>query len=189
MTAPLVYSVTAIVIKRRSVGEGDKILTLYTKSAGKIRVIAKGIRKITSRRGPHLELFSEGTITLHKGKTLDSVTGASSVHLYGNACMQLESIAMLYYTAEVVNLLTVDHDPHQEVFSLLSDTYKEITSSQKNDASVLLQFSDTILGILGFAPKDSKSRTFIDAAHKIESVADRKLRSVKLLERSGVLLH
>lgn len=187
MTAPLVYSLTAIVIRRRSVGEGDKILTLYTSKVGKKRAIAKGVRKVTSRRAPHLELFSEGTFTFHKGKTLDSITDAVSIHLYGNMCMTLEKIAMLYYVAEVINFSTVENDPHQDVFYLLSDTYKRIAASAgEEQAAILIRFSDSLLGLLGFAQKDAPSRDFHLAVRKIESVIDRKLRSVRLLERSGI---
>jgi len=183
-----VYSAFAIVIGRRNVGEGDKILTLYTKQFGKKRVIAKGVRKISSRRAPHLELFSEGKITLHRGKSLDIVTDAESVCLYGNMSTTLEQVAMLYFVAEVIDKMTPENDPHEEVYYLLSHTLRAITEMKKETAQVFLtDFCDRLLGILGFREMQFRSRDFRFAVASIESVVERNLRTVKLLERSGII--
>ncbi|PIZ97846.1 MAG: DNA repair protein RecO, partial [Candidatus Levybacteria bacterium CG_4_10_14_0_2_um_filter_35_8] len=56
------YKTEGIVIKRRNLGEADKILTIFTKRYGKIQVKAPGIRKINSRRSPHVELLNYSAI-------------------------------------------------------------------------------------------------------------------------------
>ena len=52
------YKVNAIVLARRNIGEADKLITLFTKEYGKKKVLAKGIRRVSSRRAPYLEQFS-----------------------------------------------------------------------------------------------------------------------------------
>ncbi|EKD66911.1 MAG: DNA repair protein RecO, partial [uncultured bacterium] len=74
-----VYRVSAFILRRSNVGEADKILTIFSKKIGKLRVIAKGIRKISSRRGPHVDLFNEVSMMLHHGKTMDIVTEVTTI--------------------------------------------------------------------------------------------------------------
>ena len=56
------YSTEAIVLKRSDLGEADRILTLFTPHKGKVHVIAKGVRRITSKRAGHLELLSRSQL-------------------------------------------------------------------------------------------------------------------------------
>jgi DNA repair protein RecO (recombination protein O) len=74
-----VYVAEGIVLKRRNVGEADRILTVFTKKYGKIRVIAKGVRRITSRRAGHIEVFTRVILTLHSYKNMDIVTEAQAI--------------------------------------------------------------------------------------------------------------
>jgi len=62
------YKAEGIVIKRKNFGEADRILTVFTKKYGKIKVLAKGVRRITSRRGPNVELFNQVELVLHQGR-------------------------------------------------------------------------------------------------------------------------
>jgi len=53
------YKTEGIIIKRKNFGEADRILTIFTKNKGKISIVAKGVRKINSRRAPHIELLQK----------------------------------------------------------------------------------------------------------------------------------
>jgi len=76
------YKTEGIVLKRINYGEADRILTIYTKRHGKIRAIAKGVRKLTSRKAGSLELFNNVVLFLVKGKNLDIITEAQTVDLF-----------------------------------------------------------------------------------------------------------
>src|SRR2546421_9740831 len=72
----------AVVLKAIDYGEADKILTLYTPSLGKVRAIAKGVRRVTSRMGGHLDLFAHATVLLVHGRNMEIVTeGRGLAHL------------------------------------------------------------------------------------------------------------
>src|SRR5260221_14392220 len=79
MSSSRVYTAESIVLKRRNVGEADRILTIFTKRFGKMRVIAKGVRRITSRRAGHIEVFSHVVLTLHAYKNMDIVSKAAAI--------------------------------------------------------------------------------------------------------------
>jgi len=73
------YRTEAVVLKRMDFGEADRLLTLYTPELGKIRVVAKGVRKPTSRKAGHLELFMRSGLLLARGRNLDIVTQAETL--------------------------------------------------------------------------------------------------------------
>ena len=68
------YLTKGIVIGRTNFGEADRIVRFFTPDRGKLSAIAKGIRKIKSRSGGHLELFGEVSLMLATGRGLDIVT-------------------------------------------------------------------------------------------------------------------
>ncbi len=69
------YRTEAVVLSRMAFGEADRILTIFTPRHGKLRVIAKGVRRPTSRLGPHLEYFAKTSLMLARGRDLDVVQG------------------------------------------------------------------------------------------------------------------
>ena len=63
------YKSEAVIIKRSDLGEADKILTILTPHFGKLRVVAKGVRKVTSRLAGHVELFTRSQMLLAKARS------------------------------------------------------------------------------------------------------------------------
>ena len=72
------YRTEALVIRHTNFGEADRILTLYSREKGKIRVVAKGVRKLKSRKAGHLEPFTRVQLQLAKGRDLPIVTQAET---------------------------------------------------------------------------------------------------------------
>jgi len=70
----------AIILRRFPYGEKDIIFVLFTKYQGKKRVIAKGVRSITSRRGGHLDLFNIISLSMREGSGMDLITEATTLH-------------------------------------------------------------------------------------------------------------
>ncbi|MBI4630353.1 MAG: DNA repair protein RecO [Chloroflexi bacterium] len=76
------FRTEAIVLRRKDFGEADRILTLFTPELGKIRAVAKGIRKPASRKAGHLELYTRSRLLVAKGRDMDIVTQAETVESY-----------------------------------------------------------------------------------------------------------
>lgn len=184
MRSPLVYTVEGIVLKRRNFGESDRILTVFTKQRGKIRVLAKGVRRIHSRRAGHIELFRRVTLTLHKGKNFAMVEEAQS---FPNAdrCNTLQKMAAAYYASELVDTLLAEEQEHRDVYELFVDALSTIVGSTREEKLELLrQFANNMLWALGFLPRSRE----LPAEHinaYIESIIERKLRSKQLLTNLG----
>ena len=79
------YRDDAIVLRTHLLGESDKIVTLLGRSRGKIRAVAKGIRKTTSRFGARLEPFNQVDAMFYEGKSLDIIQQAESLGSHSQA--------------------------------------------------------------------------------------------------------
>ena len=77
------YRDEAIVLRTHKLGEADRIVTLLTRREGRVRAVAKGVRRTSSRWGARLEPFSHVDVQLHTGRSLDIVTQAESIRPYG----------------------------------------------------------------------------------------------------------
>ena len=114
------YRTEAIVMRRKDIGEADRILTLLTPGRGKLRAIAKGIRKPRSRKAGHLELFTRAKLLLATGRDLDIITQAEVVDAYRPVREELLRGAYAAYMIELLDRLTPDEQENPELYDLLS---------------------------------------------------------------------
>jgi len=180
MSLSRVYKASAVVLKRINVGESDRIITLFTKQYGKIRCIAKGIRKITSRRSSHLDLFNEIQVTIHKGKTLDIVSEVVAIRMRRDVLSSWIKIKSAYLVAEVIDKLIPDNEPQYRVYALLDYIFEEIGKSGEAEAEQLLcQFFRDVLIDLGYLNREKEMKSLTEIIPYIEHITERKIRSSK----------
>jgi DNA repair protein RecO (recombination protein O) len=110
MARERLYRVEAIVLKRTDHGEADRLLTLFAPDLGKLRAIAKGARKPSSRKGGHVELFTHTHLLVAKGKQLDIVTQADTLDAFMPLRDNLERVGYAYYLAELVDRFSEEGD-------------------------------------------------------------------------------
>jgi len=164
------YKTEGIVLKRVNFGEADRILTIFTKHDGKIKAIAKGVRKVTSRKGGNLELFNQVILFLSEGKNWDIITEAEAVNSFENLRKNLTLVSRAFQIAEVVDRLTAEREESRKVFELLI----EALSGKKN----VKEFEIELLKELGFGlPKDLSEKSVV---HFIESIIEKRLKSKKI---------
>lgn len=118
------YSTEAIVLKRSDLGEADRILTLFTPHKGKVHVIAKGVRRITSKRAGHLELLSRSQLQMALGRTFDIVTQAETRESFLHLRSELWHMTCGFYLAELVDRFIEDHTQHINVYNLLLEALR-----------------------------------------------------------------
>ena len=121
---PRRYSTDAIVLSRFDYGEADRILTLITPGSGKLKAIAKGIRRPTSRIGGSLEPFAELHVLLARGRTFEVVTQVSVEHAWLNLRDSLEGAATAWYLAELADRSLEEHRGAEPVYALLRRGYE-----------------------------------------------------------------
>ncbi len=183
MTPSRVYMAHVIVLKRANVGEADRIVTIFSKEYGRMRVVAKGIRRIHSRRSAHLEVFSHTLLVLHHGKTWDSVTEATPLHAFSRLRTNLSRVSAGYYLCELVDALLPERQEHRDIYSLLLGSLTALNDSLESDpVTVSEQFALEILRILGYL---AHNRTIPSGKIEpyIESIVEKRIRSYRFLTK------
>jgi len=177
---PRTYKTRAIVIKRNNLGEADKILTLLTPYYGKLRVLAKGIRWLKSRKAPSLELFSSVIVFVAKGKNLDIVTEVRLTNGYRQLRQDLERVRYAYQFSEMINQMIKENQAQEEVFELLEKALNWLDQTPKVQGEGLRRFQLALLDQLGFGHPAKKDIESLESF--IESIIDRKLVAGKNLD-------
>ena len=146
------FRVEAVVLRHSDWGEADRLLTLYTRERGKVRAIAKGARRIRSRKAGHLEPFTRVTLQLAKGRDLLIVTQADTLDAYLPLGANLVKTSYAAYAVELLDRFTFeDENENNAIFRLLI----EILSRIANEADPWLAiryYEVRLLDELGFRP-------------------------------------
>ncbi len=150
MTSRL-YRDEAVVIRSYKLGEADRIVVLLTRDHGKVRAVAKGVRKTRSKFGGRLEPMSHVAVQLHRGTNLDVVnqveTIDSSGRMFGDLDVMTEGLAVL----EAVDQLVPDREPVPETFRMLVGVRK--TLAERPSALVVPAFLLRLLAADGVRPE------------------------------------
>ena len=148
------YRDTAVVLRTQKLGESDRIVTVLTKTHGRKRVVARGVRKTSSRIGARLEPFSLVDVQCYEGRTLDSVNQVEALASYGADLSQdyqrwTAGQAMLE-TAE--RLTSEEGEPAVQQFLLLVGGLRTLANDEHESGLILDSFLLRSLSVAGWAP-------------------------------------
>jgi DNA repair protein RecO (recombination protein O) len=151
-TMPL-YKEQGVVLRSAKLGEADKIVTVMTQGAGKVRAVAKGIRKTTSRFGARLEPFTHVSLMLYRGRgSLDTVSQAEIVSPFLGIRSNLERIAAGETMLEAVDKVAEEHERNVRLFLLLLSGMRALDTRPADPAAVTESFLLKLLSLSGFHP-------------------------------------
>lgn len=140
--------VEGIILKRRNLGEADRILTVFTSQKGKISVLAKGVRRITSRRAGNVELLNRVLMYLHQGKGMPILTEADSLETFQRLKEDLILSTVAFHILELVDKLTAENQENRILYDHLLEALKRL---ENNPRQLLVRaFEVKILSNLGF---------------------------------------
>jgi len=143
------YRGEAIVLQGIDFKEADRILTVYSREHGKLSVIAKAIRKPTSRLGFGLDHLSRVRLTLAHGRTLDTVTNVELLDPHLELSGQIEAYAYASHIAELVHRLTQERQENRTIYELLSGGIRAIADGI-DPFAVARYFELALFSIVGF---------------------------------------
>jgi DNA repair protein RecO (recombination protein O) len=144
------YRDEAIVIRTYKLGEADRIVVLFTKARGKIRTVAKGVRKTTSRFGSRLEPTSHVALQLYEGRELDTITQAETIDHMRSIRDDLDRIARASALLEAVDSITQEREPNPRLFTMLLGALR--TLAAHDHPLVVPAFFWKLLALEGLAP-------------------------------------
>ncbi|WP_248581148.1 DNA repair protein RecO [Nocardioides sp. InS609-2] len=148
------YRDEAIVLRTHKLGEADRIITLLTRQHGRVRAVANGVRRTTSRWGSRLEPFTHVDLQLAEGRSLDIITQAETIDpFHGRLGLDYER-----YTAGTVMLETAerlvveDKEPAVQQFLLLVGGLRAMAAGEQRAGQVLDSYLLRSLSVAGYAP-------------------------------------
>lgn len=149
------YRDQAIVLRTHKLGEADRIITFLTKKSGKVKAVAKGVRKTTSRIGSRLEPFSHVDVHFHIGKSLDIATQIESLFPYGSSFSQdyekWLAGQILLETAE--KLAIEEKEPFEDLYLLLLAAIRSLFKKEHAANLIVDAFLIRAMGLAGYAPR------------------------------------
>ena len=133
-------------------GEADRLLTLFSRERGKLRCIAKGVRRLRSRKAGHLEPFTHAALLLARGRDFWIVTQAETLDAYLPLREDLVRTGYAAYILELIDRFTYDEGETKGLFALLVDTLRRVTAAE--DVFLAVRYFELrLLDFVGFRPE------------------------------------
>lgn len=147
------YSEQGIVLRSMKLGEADKIISIMTQGSGKVRAVAKGVRKTTSRFGARVEPFTHVSLLLYRGRgSLDTVTQAEIIAPHRPLRDDLGLFAAGETMVESVDRVAEEHERNVRLFLLLLSGMRALETRPADPSSVAESFLLKLLSLSGFHP-------------------------------------
>ncbi len=148
------YRDTGVVLRVTKLGEADRIVTLLTRREGRVRAVAKGVRRTKSRFGGRLEPFSHVDLQLYAGRNLDIVTQAEAIDSFGSMIAadygRYTAATAIVETAE--RLTAEEREPSLRLYLLLVSALRALAETGRDPSLVLDAFLLRAMSLAGWAP-------------------------------------
>jgi DNA repair protein RecO (recombination protein O) len=141
-----------IVLRRQDFGEADRILRLFTRKLGKVSVIAKGVRKPSSKKSGHLEVFMRSSFVIARGRNLHILTQAEVLDSYEPLRETLNGIGLGSYVVELIDAFTYEEGSHVKLYDLIQSTLERLSQFHPSEL-VLRVYELRLLDQVGFRPE------------------------------------
>jgi len=144
--------VEAIVLQHTDWGEADRLVTLYTRELGKVRTVAKGVRRPRSRKAGHLEPFTRANLQLARGRDLFILTQAEAIEPHVNIKNDLVLLGYAAYIVELLTRFTYEEGENQGLYRLLVNSLGRL--NRGDDPNLVRHYYEIrLLDLVGFRPQ------------------------------------
>lgn len=146
------YKEQGIVLRTMRLGEADRIVTFLTQGSGKVRAVAKGVRKTKSRFGGRLEPFSHVDLMLYRGRELDIVTQAETISSFRPIREDYACFAAAEVLAEATERIVQERERSIRVFMLVLSALRALATGAAEAGLVADAFLLRLASVAGFRP-------------------------------------
>ncbi len=155
----------ALVLARKNWREYDQMISLYTREQGKVEVLAKGIKKITSKNSANLEVLSLAEVEIAQGKEVDHLTKVQSVKIFKNIYSDFDKIFIAGYIAKMVDANILGRERDERIFNLLTSFLEFLnTATEINSLNLATGFIYKLWHCLGFSAPEEKYRVWLEGS-------------------------
>lgn len=152
MSRSRLYNTQAIILRRVDMGEADRLLTILTPARGKMKVMAKGVRKLTSRKTGHVELFTRVQFVLAQGHTFDVAAQADTIEPYVQLREDVQRATLAHYVCELADAFAQEETDESELYELLANALEWLCSAP--DPQLTVRYVEMrLLTLTGYRPQ------------------------------------
>ena len=166
---------SGFVIKRINFFDSDRFITFFTRNYGKIEVLARGVRKITSRRSSHIELLNLVNFQSVKTKKNYVLCEIEVIDSFFDLKEDYAKIGAIFLICELVDKLCPLGVGHEDIFVLIKNTVEKLKSEEVS--FVMFNFQVKLLTALGFWDERRKFKNAWEIDHYIENLTEKKLKT------------
>lgn len=148
----MLITTEGIVIRERNVGENDKFIDLLTNEFGLIEVSVKGVKKLTSKFGGAVQLFSFARFCMDKRGERYYLNSAESIKVFYDLRLDVERTALAMYFSELVKFTVSSEQPSDDVLRLLLGALHYLSNGKRDSALIKAVLELRLLSQLGFMP-------------------------------------
>ena len=145
------YRDEGIVLRTYKLGEADRIVVFCTRGHGKVRAVAKGVRKTKSKFGARLEPTRHVAVQFYEGRELDIVTQVESIDHFRAIRDDLDRIARASSMLEAVDQMSLDREPNPRLYQMLLGALRALAGH--NGPLVVPAFFWKLLALEGLRPQ------------------------------------
>lgn len=161
------------ILKRVNFGDSDRYITIFTRNHGKIEVVAKGVRKITSRRASSVELLNLIEFQSVRSRKNYVLTEVALIDSFEELKQEIAHIKKVFLMCELLDAVLPREQRHPDVFDLIERAARKITEDEKN----ILYFQAKLLTLLGFWDQKFAFKNEDHLDQYTEQIIERKLKS------------
>lgn len=148
---PGLYRDEGVVLRTYKLGEADRIVVLATAEHGKVRAVAKGVRKTKSKFGSRLEPLSHVALQLYEGRNLDTITQVESIDSFRAIREDLDRYGSAVGVLEVVDQIAMEGEVDRRRYAMLVGVLRTI--AENDNPLVVPAFYLKVLAHEGFQPE------------------------------------
>ena len=145
------YRDEAVVLRSYKFGEADRVVVLLTKEHGKVRAVARGVRKTKSSIGARVEPLSHVDVSFRKGKDLDTIDQVKLIHAHSRMREDFDKLRQGLAMVEAIDKVTPDRDPVPHLYELTSRALHAL--NENTSPLMLAAFFLRLLSIEGQHPQ------------------------------------
>jgi DNA repair protein RecO (recombination protein O) len=148
----VLYRDKAVVLRTHKLGEADRIVVLMTESRGKVRAVAKGIRKTKSRFGGRLEPTGHVSLLIHEGRSLDGINQVETIDANRHIREDLDRMGDGLALTEAVDQVAQEGEPNPPLYKMLAAALRTLDEAQERPALLVGAFYWKLLAMEGVQP-------------------------------------
>ena len=180
------YRDFGIILKKHELGEADSIVLMLTRGQGLVRSVAKGVRRMTSRKGGNVELFNQVDAMFSRGKSLDILTEATALDTYSFWRSDLERVSQAFYVADLTSMMLAEGETYEYMYDQLANLYAWLGYAA--DPGMLVRWYEVqLLSSLGFWSSGQLQSQSQNALKLLEHFPVKTAKEVSQLKSSPAL--